>query len=90
MDKLIFELKRSKQDHENRMKLTSNLSRLIDEAIIEMEKSLSEIREVDRLAEFLLSKSPHEIGRGDFVNGESAVDVAIRLLNEQSEREAIK
>jgi hypothetical protein len=38
--------------------------------------------EIDRLAEHLLLNYPGEIGKGDPVNGESAVDVAIRLLSE--------
>lgn len=36
--------------------------------------------EIDRLAGFLLKHHANEIGAGDPVNGESAVDVAIRLL----------
>jgi len=36
--------------------------------------------EIDRLANYLLKHFPHEIGRGDPIHGESAVDVAIRLL----------
>ena len=37
-------------------------------------------REIDRLASWILSCYPEEIGRGDPVHGESAVDVALRLL----------
>jgi hypothetical protein len=36
--------------------------------------------EVDRLADYLMEAWPHEIGQGDPAHGESAVDVAIRLL----------
>lgn len=38
-------------------------------------------REIDRLSDFLLKNYPHQIGRGNLKEGESAVDVAIRLLN---------
>ena len=37
-------------------------------------------QEIDRLATFLLTNYPDELGKGDPENGESAVDVAIRLL----------
>jgi hypothetical protein len=37
--------------------------------------------EIDKLADFLISKYPEEIGKGDYLYGESAVDVAIRLLS---------
>ena len=37
-------------------------------------------RSIERLADFLLSHYPDEIGRGNPVKGESAVEVAIRLL----------
>ena len=40
-------------------------------------------QEIDRLADFLLKNYPNEIGKGDFVHGESAVDVAIRLLSKR-------
>lgn len=36
--------------------------------------------QIDTLADFLLANYPDEIGAGDPVNGESAVEVAIRLL----------
>jgi hypothetical protein len=39
-------------------------------------------KEISRLAEFVLINFPFEIGLGDLVYGESAVDVAIRLLRE--------
>lgn len=39
-------------------------------------------KEIDRLATFLWTHYQYEIGRGDFTHGESAVDVAIRLLTE--------
>jgi hypothetical protein len=39
--------------------------------------------EIDRLADFLLRTYPDRIGAGDFQHGESAVDVAIRLLTPQ-------
>jgi len=38
-------------------------------------------KEIDRLADFLLKHYSDEIGKGDPVHGESAVDVAIRLLS---------
>ena len=38
-------------------------------------------KEIDRLASFILKELSHELGKGDSVNGESAVDVAIRLLS---------
>ena len=38
-------------------------------------------REIDRLAKFILRHLDYEIGRGDPQNGESAVDVAIRLMS---------
>ena len=36
--------------------------------------------EIDRLANYLLTTWSSEIGVGDPIHGESAVDVAIRLL----------
>lgn len=43
--------------------------------------------EIDRLAAFILRYYPHEIGVGNFQHGESAVDVAIRLLSKEEEKE---
>lgn len=40
-------------------------------------------QEIERLASYLLKHHEDEIGRGDPVNGESAVDVAIRLIEEK-------
>ena len=40
-------------------------------------------REIDRLANFLLKEYPDEPGKGNPVHGESAVDVAIRLLTKK-------
>jgi len=37
--------------------------------------------EIQRLADFLLRRYPDEIGKGNPQSGESAVDVAIRLLS---------
>ncbi|MDQ3816288.1 MAG: hypothetical protein M3362_01190 [Acidobacteriota bacterium] len=37
-------------------------------------------QEINRLADFLMAKYPAEIGKGNPEVGESAVDVAIRLL----------
>ena len=37
-------------------------------------------KEIDRLAKFLVSNYADEIGKGNPREGESAVDVAIRLL----------
>jgi hypothetical protein len=37
--------------------------------------------EIDRLAQYLLINHPDEIGKGNPVHGESAVDIAIRLLS---------
>lgn len=42
------------------------------------------VEEIDRLAGFLLEHFPHEPGRGNERHGESAVDVAIRLLTDLS------
>lgn len=39
--------------------------------------------EIDRLAAFILAHCPDEVGRGNPREGESAVDVAIRLLGER-------
>lgn len=36
--------------------------------------------ELDRLADFILAEMPEEIGKGNPQAGESAVDVAIRLM----------
>ena len=38
-------------------------------------------KEIGRLASFLLTNYLDELGKGDPVHGESAVDVAIRLLS---------
>jgi chromosome segregation ATPase len=40
--------------------------------------------EINRLADFILKYYGHEIGLGNPIEGESAVDVAIRLLTPQS------
>lgn len=37
--------------------------------------------QIGRLADYLMSHFPDEIGAGDPVHGEGAVDVAIRLLS---------
>lgn len=37
-------------------------------------------REIDRLAAYIQKELPKEIGRGDPRNGESAVDIATRLM----------
>lgn len=39
------------------------------------------MNEIDKLANFLLTRYPDEIGKGNSIDGESAVDVAIRLLS---------
>lgn len=39
--------------------------------------------EIDRLSKFILKEYPLELGRGNFKDGESAVDVAIRLLSRE-------
>ena len=40
--------------------------------------------EIDRLSKFILDKMPEEIGRGkEYRDGESAVDIAIRLLEQR-------
>lgn len=44
-----------------------------------MEKEISEIT---RLSNYILLEWADEIGRGNFRTGESAVDIAIRLLKE--------
>ena len=41
-------------------------------------------KEIDRLADFLMENYQAEIGKGDPINGESAVNVAIRLLQQRS------
>jgi hypothetical protein len=38
-------------------------------------------KEIDRLAKYLMENYPNEIDKGDPVHSESAVDVAIRLLD---------
>lgn len=40
--------------------------------------------EIGRLAEFLMKYYPDTLGEGDPIHGESAVDVAIRLLSEKA------
>lgn len=48
-------------------------------------------KEIDQLATFILSAFPHEPGRGDAKNGETAVEVAVRLLHDYAEdRDRIK
>jgi len=46
--------------------------------------------EIDRLAEFLMRYYQDDIGTGDPVHGESAVDVAIRLLSENIVRQIVR
>jgi hypothetical protein len=58
------------------------LEEKIDEATNLDDNSSQGHPEIDRLANFILANYSHEIGVGDPVNGESAVDVAIRLLSE--------
>jgi len=41
---------------------------------------MSENKEIDRLAKYLMENFPNEIDKGDPVHNESAIDVAIRLL----------
>jgi len=41
--------------------------------------------EIDKLASYILAVWADEIGAGDPIHGESAVDVAIRLLERQKE-----
>jgi hypothetical protein len=41
--------------------------------------------QVNALADFLLKEYPDEIGKGDPVHGESAMEVAIRLLTKREE-----
>lgn len=38
--------------------------------------------EIDRLAKWILANCPEEIGKGNPITGESAVDVAIRMMRE--------
>jgi hypothetical protein len=47
---------------------------------VQLSENTHRTKEIDRLADFLLQEFPDEIGLGDPVSGESAVDVAIRLL----------
>ncbi len=42
---------------------------------------MSEDKEIDRLAKYLMENFPNEIDKVDSVNDEIAVDVAIRLLD---------
>jgi len=42
--------------------------------------------EIDRLANFILENMPEQIGKGNPQGGESAVDVAIRLLRIREEK----
>jgi len=44
-------------------------------------------KEIERLAEFLAQHFPRELGMGNHVHGESAVDVAIRLLSPETKEE---
>jgi len=46
----------------------------------ELERSCKE--QIDDLAKFIMRVCPDEIGVGDPVHGESAVEVAIRLIGE--------
>jgi hypothetical protein len=39
-------------------------------------------RDHARLADYILEKCPEEIGKGDYVNGESAAEIAIRWHKE--------
>jgi len=43
---------------------------------------MNEISEINRLSKYILLEWSEEIGHGNFRTGESAVDVAIRLLKE--------
>ena len=48
-----------------------------------MNESTSCVKEVDRLASFILKNCPDEINKIDVpITGEGAVDVAIRLISE--------
>jgi hypothetical protein len=49
---------------------------------------MSAYEQIDKLAQYLLKHWSHEIGMGDPVNGESAVTVAIRLLERLREGHA--
>jgi hypothetical protein len=49
---------------------------------------MSAYEQIDKLAQYLLKHWSHEIGMGDPVNGESAVTVAIRLLERLREGSA--
>lgn len=55
----------------------------VDDELIESHQLLAS--QIDQLAEFILTSYPDEIGAGDPVNGESAVEVAIRLLQPKEE-----
>lgn len=52
----------------------------IGEVVESIRSDLGLNSEINRLAEFISLNYRDEIGKGDPVNGESAVDVAIRLL----------
>jgi hypothetical protein len=61
------------------------LERVLAElGVLGVDFDVQAVSEIDRLAAFLLRWFPDEIGRGDPQNGESAVDVAIRLLHENA------
>jgi len=60
-------------------------------AVGSKEENMNECcKEIDRLSSFILKNYPEEIGRGNFSGGESAVDVAIRLLKKLQVHEAFK
>lgn len=46
------------------------------------------VKEIARLTNYLMKAWPDEIGTGDPVRGESAVDVAIRLLRKVEDKKA--
>lgn len=70
-----------------RFKLPDGCKEELDEIVrmatigIEPQKQCeTAIQQVDRLGRCILKYHADEIGKGDLINGESAVDVAIRLL----------
>lgn len=54
---------------------------------LDEQRTLQAHKEIDRLADFILKNMPKEIGKGNPRDGESAVDIAIRLLGEQREKD---
>jgi hypothetical protein len=44
------------------------------------------VNEIQKLSSWILKNCPKEIGKGDPKHGESAVEVAIRLMNKQIRR----